>query len=58
MARCILGVLLRLKEVCHCVVAGSDRTEWPAHYLPDHGLQQLLKRLFRCLGKVAPDGPG
>jgi hypothetical protein len=27
-----------------------------AHNLPDHGLQPLLKRFFRCLGKVAPDG--
>src|SRR6516164_2171837 len=40
----------------HCVVAGSDRTKRSAHNLPDHGLQPLLKRFFRCLGKVAPDG--
>src|SRR5258708_17569800 len=41
---------------CHCVVAGSDRAQRSTDYLPDHGLQQLVKRFLCCLGKLAPDG--
>src|SRR5258707_15822591 len=41
---------------CHCVVAGSDRAQRSTDYLPDHGLQQLVKRFLCCLGKLSPDG--
>jgi hypothetical protein len=40
----------------HCAVAGSDRAQRSADYLPDHGLQQVAQRLLRYLGVSSPDG--
>src|SRR5207253_8070574 len=41
---------------CHRVVAGTDRAQRSEDHLSDHGLQQLAKRLLRCLGKSPSDG--
>src|SRR5207244_13038193 len=40
---------------CHRVVAGTDRAQRSEDHLSDHGLQQLAKRLLRCLGKSPSD---
>jgi hypothetical protein len=40
----------------HCDVAGADRAERSADYLPDHGLQRLAQRFLRYLGVSTPNG--
>ena len=52
----LLGMEFRRFLHRHRALAGSDRSQWAADYLSDHGLQQLAERLLRQLGESSPDG--